>query len=864
MDDSCAVCAETLEWVAYGPCGHREVCSTCVSRLRFICEDRRCCICKTESDVVFVTKALGDYTTTISDFSVFRSNAVQGKNGSYWYHEDIGAYFDDVDHYKMIKAMCKLSCSVCDKSEDQRQGVKDGLKRTEQLMTHLLHVHRLQMCSLCLEGRKIFICEQKLYTKAQLNQHINTGDSEVDGSESERGGFMGHPKCKFCRKPFYGDNELYSHMSTQHYTCHICQRQHPGQFEYYKNYDDLEMHFRSAHFLCESEACLAKKFIVFTSESQMKRHNAFEHGGNMSRSKRNAVLQIPTSFRYRDEDNPRRGRGRGYRLNSSENQLSLGIQASLETSTTATDDTNYDPSSSARSIPHQRDMREVDDIVPPFESLATTTNSEGSSRYLQALGPSSRNVPLGESSFPALPVAPPSSTRPNPRKESLGKNTMAARIRKRNSGTIDVLNSARPWSSTNPGLASSSSTSSQARPRPNHGPMSPISKGSPIAKPATTNGTIFSSHASSWQARTSPNHGLVSSSIASSYAAQARPATDHGLASASSGSSSWNTGSAARVSHSVSAPNLVGRGSLDSSMSDFPPVSVTKTDKLPISSPPKLEKEEMQIADKALVERMRSSLEFDEDKYSAFNEITGEYRHGVIGTGEYLSYVQQFGLSHLVLEIARLCPNAQKQRELLETYNARVRGDSMQENGLRISDTRSKGNKGSKKGKGKCVEAVDSGPKDKLPDKSFKDTLADNIIGTVKKLQERHKPLDEEVEVLSKDGYRRSNGNSSGTQPVEQLQSSSPNSMSNGRIDIQSAGAGSSVGGGGGKQRKKMSKFHRVRLGDSFDRQSDSSPEHEGTSLSQENSSDRVPVGGVWANFGGQKLVTQTQKGHAK
>ena len=57
MDDSCAVCAEALECVAYGACGtHKEVCSTCVARLGFICEDRRCCICKSESDVIFVTK----------------------------------------------------------------------------------------------------------------------------------------------------------------------------------------------------------------------------------------------------------------------------------------------------------------------------------------------------------------------------------------------------------------------------------------------------------------------------------------------------------------------------------------------------------------------------------------------------------------------------------------------------------------------------------------------------------------------------------------------------------------------------------------------------------------------------------------
>lgn len=71
---------------------------------------------------------------------------------------------------------------------------------------------------------QVFICEQKLYTKAQLDQHIKTGDSEVDGSETERGGFMGHPICQFCDMPYYGENELYSHMQTGHYMCHICQK----------------------------------------------------------------------------------------------------------------------------------------------------------------------------------------------------------------------------------------------------------------------------------------------------------------------------------------------------------------------------------------------------------------------------------------------------------------------------------------------------------------------------------------------------------------------------------------------------------------------------------------------------------------
>lgn len=94
----------------------------------------------------------------INDFSVMPSEVKEGRVGAYWYHEDTQAFFDDLDHYKMIKAMCKLSCSICDKMEDQPN---DGSKRRgrfrniEQLKGHLFHRHKLFMCSLCLEGRKV-------------------------------------------------------------------------------------------------------------------------------------------------------------------------------------------------------------------------------------------------------------------------------------------------------------------------------------------------------------------------------------------------------------------------------------------------------------------------------------------------------------------------------------------------------------------------------------------------------------------------------------------------------------------------------------------------------------------------------------
>lgn len=105
-------------------------------------------------------QALGDYTRTISDFSTFPSAPKEGRVGAFWYHEDTQAFFDDLDQYRMIKAMCRLSCSVCDKAEDQpREGGprhhRQRIKSVEQLKGHLYHKHKLHMCGLCLEGRKV-------------------------------------------------------------------------------------------------------------------------------------------------------------------------------------------------------------------------------------------------------------------------------------------------------------------------------------------------------------------------------------------------------------------------------------------------------------------------------------------------------------------------------------------------------------------------------------------------------------------------------------------------------------------------------------------------------------------------------------
>ncbi|KAM3401643.1 hypothetical protein ACQJBY_005995 [Aegilops geniculata] len=835
MDDSCAVCADVLEWVAYGPCGHREVCSTCVVRLRFVLEDSLCCICKTDCPSVFVTKAMGDYTKVISDFSVLPTEANEGNVGEYWYHEDTKAYFDDADHYKMIRAMCRLSCSVCDKAEDQVGQAAQAKRRSrfksiDQLKGHLFHQHRLYMCNLCLEGRKVFICEQKLYTRAQLAQHTKTGDSEVDGSEIERSGFAGHPVCEFCKYPLYGDNELYTHMSREHYSCHICQRQHPGQYDYFRNYDDLEMHFRKDHFLCEDDACLAKKFVVFQSDAEIKRHNAMEHGGRMSRAQRNAALQIPTSFIYqRNEQDQRRGRGRGRNAHHDrpDRDFSLPVRdgsATADHGLGSRVDSVAGPfqslsvsSSSGRSLGNGRVLEQLsfpplqDQDIPdarmdavPYETSFPPV-SEQQSRYALALNQSSGgSARLGdESLFPPLPGSSnKGSASTQQGLQSLAKNTLASRLQQRSKGTV------KTWPTPDQGLHLSGS--SQLR----------------IATQSTR---------------------------------------DNGLMPSASSGSAWNSRASNKMKHSISTPNFVSGGS--SAQASSSTAYGNKKQLPPQSSQPLPVVEDVRQANKSLVERMRVALGMDEDRFSAFKEIASEYRQGVIDTSEYLSYVEQFGISHLVPEMAKLLPDPLKQMELADAYYTNMRFKSLQENGGCETIT-VKENKRKNKGKGKTPDAETATAKD------ASESLADSFMDTVRKLQSNNKAQEGEAAVLSKDGYRSSKekiplsagGSSCGTNM----------GLDGDPVAISKAsGTSRYVGKGGGstgsssssssnnKQSKKTSKFLRARLGDNSLATLDFSnpdvsperPERE-TQVLQTG----LPVRSVWKNGAAQKLFSSNGK----
>ena len=167
------------------------------------------------------------------------------------------------------------------------------------------------LCDLCTRNKKVFTHEHELFTGQELRKHEKFGDDHPGAVDQS--GFKGHPECGFCRQRFYGDDELYTHCRDKHERCHICDRRSQGrQQQYFVDYDSLEQHFRSDHFLCADQECLEKKFVVFESEMDLKAHQLEAHPNGLTKDARRDARRVDiSSFDYRvpHQDNHRRGRG---------------------------------------------------------------------------------------------------------------------------------------------------------------------------------------------------------------------------------------------------------------------------------------------------------------------------------------------------------------------------------------------------------------------------------------------------------------------------------------------------------------------------------------------------------------------------
>ncbi len=256
-------------------CEH-PVCGQCTLKLKVLYDDKRCTVCKSDLAKVAIVKGAETRFTSLD----FRG-MVHDKQWGVFFEQD--AY----EHYKFLK---KTACPECE----------EPCRNVPALRKHCTTEHQLSYCDICLQHRKVFIHEQVPMAKEALKAH----------SVAE------HPGCQFCRTLFYNSDLLYKHMTDKHESCHICDRR-GIQYVYYKNYANLEDHFRKDHLLCEHPDCLAKKFVVFADEVEQKAHNLEVHANEFAKGDRRRMQKIDVNFTVAgsttvaERNAERRGRGRG-------------------------------------------------------------------------------------------------------------------------------------------------------------------------------------------------------------------------------------------------------------------------------------------------------------------------------------------------------------------------------------------------------------------------------------------------------------------------------------------------------------------------------------------------------------------------
>lgn len=194
--------------------------------------------------------------------------------------------------------------------EEDAQGLLESSSQVNEtkfadvfgLKNHLNYVHKLYLCDLCLTHNKLFPFEYSYYNKLALKRHKENGEPKTS--------HRGHPNCVLCRQTFFNAEEMLSHMSREHYHCHLCGRHDSNMRIYFLDYITLREHFKSKHILCERDNCRHEQFTsVFDNEIDYHVHLCQYHPTQTTglsrgevRHQRTITLEQP-AYRVRDGAN---------------------------------------------------------------------------------------------------------------------------------------------------------------------------------------------------------------------------------------------------------------------------------------------------------------------------------------------------------------------------------------------------------------------------------------------------------------------------------------------------------------------------------------------------------------------------------
>lgn len=426
----CLVCYSDLTSRGKTPCQHDDICGVCHLRLRFLHEDKKCPICKTENERLIVDS---DPVKKFEDYPMWGDEI----GADYFHRQDVGMFFQSFYYEQDILPLFGHGCNKCEYTAEQEAHAKHSSLR--KLQDHLRTKHRLTLCSLCVDHKRDFVANLPRFTPSQLQKHLRQGDGPTSG-------FSGHPVCEFCKpKRFYDLAFLHQHLHKEHYKCHVCEKQGLDN-QFFKNYKSLERHFDQQHFLCHDVQCLAARFVVFDSELDLRGHELSVHGGSSTGS-----TKINLEFRTRRVGYDGSGVENQQQAAPSESDFNYGLDGQAfvpqalpnsgggGTRPRNAQDVQLHPlhlqrteelRAQAAAIREQQSLQSQDESFPTLQALSATGSSAaplvGWSTGLSTIHrPKKKAGQVTEEDFPSLGPAPSSNS--NGQRKGLRENIGATR-----------------------------------------------------------------------------------------------------------------------------------------------------------------------------------------------------------------------------------------------------------------------------------------------------------------------------------------------------------------------------------------------------------------------------------------------------
>ncbi|MBN3306820.1 ZN598 ligase, partial [Amia calva] len=228
---SCVLCCQELDIFALGKCDH-PVCYRCSTKMRVLCEQRYCAVCREELDKVLFVKKLEPFATIPSQ--------------QFQCEKKYDIYFSDATIY----AQFRFILIVC----------------PEIIFTH----------------------ERKWYNRKDLARHRTQGDPD---DTSHRG----HPLCKFCDDRYLDNDELLKHLRRDHYFCHFCDsdgaQEYYSDYDYLREHF-RDQHYLCEEGRCSTEQFTH----AFRSEIDYKAHKASSHSKNRAEARQNRHIDLQFSY----------------------------------------------------------------------------------------------------------------------------------------------------------------------------------------------------------------------------------------------------------------------------------------------------------------------------------------------------------------------------------------------------------------------------------------------------------------------------------------------------------------------------------------------------------------------------------------